>query len=215
MNFEDYQIIDISPIISNKTAVFPGDIPFQRKVSLDFQNGNNLLLSSILTTLHIGAHVDAPSHYHQQGQSVSDRELSYYIGDCQVISVQKQKNEVIRPEDILHVNISAKRILFRTLSANDPFHFNNDFVALSPNLIDFLALKNVVLVGIDTPSVDFAHSKKIEAHQSLYKHNMANIEGLQLNHVQDGKYILIALPLKIENADASPVRAVLLHEPEK
>ncbi len=212
MKFEDYQIIDISPVISHKTAVFPGDTPFQRKVSLDFNQGNHLLLSSMITTLHIGAHVDAPNHYHQDGQSISDRDLSYYIGDCQVITVQKQKNEMIQTEDIHHLNITSKRILFRTLSANDPQFYNDDFVALSADLIDYLSSKSVVLVGIDTPSVDPAHSKKLEAHQSLYKHDMANLEGLQLYHVQDGKYILVALPLKIENADASPVRAVLLAE---
>jgi hypothetical protein len=69
--------------------------------------------------------------------------------------------------------------------------------------------RGVVLIGIDTPSVDPFDSKALEAHQALAEHDMANLEGLVLDHVAEGEYELIALPLRIAGADGSPVRAVL------
>ena len=83
-------------------------------------------------------------------------------------------------------------------------------MALSPELIDFLGEKQVVLVGGDTPSVDLADDENLIAHQTILKHDMAVLEGLVLDEVKPGIYTFIALPLKIMNADASPVRAILL-----
>jgi arylformamidase len=65
-------------------------------------------------------------------------------------------------------------------------------------------------VGIDTPSIDPFASKKLEAHQAVLRHNLAILEGLVLSDVEPGLYTLVALPLKLAQADASPVRAVLL-----
>jgi arylformamidase len=68
----------------------------------------------------------------------------------------------------------------------------------------------VKLVGIDTPSIDLAEDKVLESHQAVFSHDMAILEGIVLGHVSEGIYQLIALPLKIEGADATPVRAILL-----
>lgn len=200
---------DISPVISEKLAVFPGDTAFKRRVVMDFGHGHHIGLSSIETTVHLGAHVDAPSHYHAQGQTIDSRGLHYYLGNAQVISVQLPRGERIRAEHFTGVAISAKRVLFKTRSFPDPNHWNDDFNSFSPELIHDLAKKGVILVGIDTPSCDPATSKLLEAHQAIFKNNMANLEGLILDEVPDGMYHLVALPLRIEGGDASPVRAVL------
>jgi arylformamidase len=64
-------------------------------------------------------------------------------------------------------------------------------------------------VGIDTPSVDLADDKQLFVHHAIYEYDMAILEGIVLDQVIDGLYELIALPLKIKNGDASPVRAIL------
>jgi len=91
----------------------------------------------------------------------------------------------------------------------DPERFTTDFAALSPELVEFLHDQGVSLVGIDTPSVDLFDSKALEAHQAFLRHNVSILEGLVLAHVPPGSYELIALPLRLEGFDASPVRAVL------
>lgn len=209
VNLENKILFDISPTISSKTAVFPGDTPFQQDFLLKIAKGNNLDLSTIKTTVHIGAHTDAPCHYHAEGESIEKRNLKYYMGAAQVIEVHCPRGSRILPQHLTQ-NINASRILFKTNSFPDPDHWNNDFVALSAELVEFLARQKVVLVGIDTPSVDLAKDEFLESHKAIYKHNMAVLEGIVLKDVDSGLYDLICLPLKIAGADASPVRAVLL-----
>ncbi len=211
--------IDISPILSSHTAVFPGDTPLTRTVELDFKSGNNLLLSSLHLSSHLGAHTDAPNHYHPNGKGIDQVDLKIYVGSCQVITVKIEKGARIYPHHLTHIQILTKRILFKTESFPNSSQWNNDFNSLSPELVDDLTQKGVILVGIDTPSIDPYDSKALEAHQAVYRNKMAILEGIVLNQAADGIYSLVALPLKILDGDASPVRAILLkhphHEPSK
>jgi arylformamidase len=204
------EIFDISPEISEKTAVFPGDQAFERGVQLSFEKKDNLLLSWIKTSVHIGAHTDAPNHYHPSGEGMHTRSLENYLGPAQVIEVNIPRGQRILPKDIAHTEISATRVLFKTGSFPDPNKWNDDFNALSPELIHHLSTKGVILAGIDTPSIDPHDSKALESHKAVFQHNMAILEGIVLQEVLPGLYTLLALPLRLKNADASPVRAVLL-----
>jgi arylformamidase len=201
--------IDISPLLHSKSVVFPGDTVFTHTVNMSIKSGDNLDLSEIKTTLHIGAHADAPSHYHLGGESIEQRDLNLYMGLAQVIEVHLPRGARIGMNE-LSVEIKAPRVLFKTNSFPDPDLWNEDFNSLSPELIEHLHSLGVVLVGIDTPSVDPATDKELPSHQALFKTNMAVLEGLLLSHAPVGLYNLIALPLKIVGADASPVRAILI-----
>ncbi len=204
------KIWDITPLVTSSMAVFPGDVPFSRNVSMDYPK-DHLALSSITTTLHLGAHADSSSHYHKDGKGVHQRPLERYLGACQVIEVALPRGARILPKDFT-VKIEAPRVLFKTLSFPDPDSWNSDFNSLSPELIDLLADKGVSLVGIDTPSVDPCESKGLESHQALFRRDMAVLEGIILDQVKPGLYTLVALPLRLKDADASPVRAILLEQ---
>lgn len=201
---------DLSPEISEKTAVWPGDQKYGQTIAIDFKNGGNLLLSSIKTTLHLGSHADAPNHYHPDGQGIHTRDMNFYFGDCQVIHVSLPKTSRILPSHIAKSEVVTERVLFRTNSFPDPEKWTDDFCSLSPELVDYLAKKNVKLIGIDTPSVDPWNDKELCSHQVIYRNNMAILEGIVLTQVPEGIYHLMALPLKIKDADASPVRAILV-----
>src|SRR4051794_26673496 len=131
---ETFHYYDVSPEISEEIAVWPGDIKFQRNLSLDFKTGGNLLLSAIHTTVHLGAHADAPNHYHPQGQGIGARKLESYFGLCQVITVSLPPHSRIQPAHLGNVKFLAKRVLFKTRSFPNPNRWNSDFVALSPEL---------------------------------------------------------------------------------
>ena len=203
------EFIDISPLISPDVAVWPGDTAFRREVALDMDHGDNLTLSSITTTVHVGAHCDAPNHYAKGGASIAERDLEPYYGPCQIVSVDVERGERILPEHVL-VPIQAPRVLFKTLTFPNPNHFNEDFASLSPELVNELSEQGVRLVGLDTPSVDLCHDKELLSHNAIAKCDMSILEGVVLSEVEDGVYTLIALPLKLDKADASPVRAVLV-----
>ncbi len=204
------KIIDISPLIDEHIAVFPGDVAFTRETTLAFKNGDNLDLSSIRSTLHLGAHADAPSHYHTEGESIEKSDLALYYGQCQVIEVKTRQHTRVTVADLLDQEIQAPRVLFKTRSFPEPNQWRNDFMGLSPALIDYLATQKVKLVGIDTPSVDLAEDKDLLCHQALYNHGIRILEGLKLTHIMPGLYTLVAFPLHLKGAEASPVRAVLI-----
>lgn len=204
--------IDISPIVSSKTAVYPQDTSFSRKIELSFSAGDNLELSSMTTSLHIGAHTDAPNHYKKDASGIDQRDLNLYFGPCQVIEVKAKRGERIRIEHLGGVDIKTERVLLKTSSFPDPNQWNGDFNSYSPELVEFLCRKNVILIGIDTPSIDPADSKKLESHQIVAQNDMAILEGIVLESVSPGEYILCALPLKLKDCDASPVRAVLFRQ---
>ena len=203
------KIHDISPLISTRLAVWPGDVPFSRSVALSMAEGANLDLSSVTTTLHVGAHADSPSHYAAGAAGMDAVDLAPYYGPCQLMRVMVGRGERILPHH-LKADITAPRVLFHTGTFPDPEAWNTDFASLSPELIEHLHGLGVLLVGLDTPSVDPFESKALESHQALARTGMRNLEGLVLGSVPGGLYTLAALPMKLEGADASPVRAVLI-----
>lgn len=204
-------IYDVTPVVSPRLGVWPGDTPLSREVLCDLSKGDNTTLSTLRATVHLGAHADAPSHYDAKGATIEQRDLLLYLGPCQVIRVNVDRGTRLRKEQV-GVAIEAQRVLFATGTFSDPEHFNTDFAALSPELIDWLAGQGVRLVGLDTPSVDLFESKDLPSHAACKRHDLAILEGVVLRDVPDGVYELIALPLKLEGFDASPVRAVLRAE---
>ncbi len=203
------QILDISPLISADLDVWPGDTPYSREAVLDMQRGDHITLSHITASLHLGAHADAPNHYLKDGVGIAERDLSLYFGPCQVVEVDVPRGERVQ---LAHLTsqISAPRVLFKTGSFPDPNNWNSDFNALSAEVIDHLAERGVRLVGIDTPSLDPQNERDLSAHHAVARHDMAVLECLVLEDIQPGPYTLCAFPLKLADADASPVRAVLL-----
>jgi len=202
-------LIDISPIIDPTINVWPGDTPFVQTINADMNAGANLTLSDIRTSVHVGAHADAPSHYVANGADIAARRLDFYLGRCVVVHIDVVRGERITSEHLMGKVLSAPRVLFRTGTFPDHRKWNNDFASISPSLVDDLYQHGVILVGIDTPSVDPFSSRELEAHQAFARNDMAILEGLMLDDVLEGEYELIALPLRIRGGDASPVRAVL------
>jgi arylformamidase len=201
-------LYDISPPIGPDLAVWPGDTPFAREVLLDMRRGANITLSTLRATAHLGSHADAPSHYGADAPGIDRRDLSLYLGPCQVIRVVVGRGELVTPGH-LPDTIAADRVLFSTGTFPDPNDFHTDFAALAPGLIVVLRSRGVRLVGVDTPSVDPFDSKDLPAHRACLATDMAILEGLVLADVPEGVYELIALPLRLVDSDASPVRAIL------
>jgi arylformamidase len=204
------KIYDISPLIHEGLGVFPGDQKFEKTTVMDFKSGDNLLLTKFLTTTHIGAHVDAPSHYSADGPSIDKADLGIYMGKAQVIKIQRPQGLRVLTKHLEGIDIKAPRVLIQTNSFPEPDQWNADFCGLSEEAVHFLAGKNVQLIGIDTPSMDPQDDSVLESHKAIDKTGLRILEGVVLNHVPEGVYFLIALPLKIKGAEASPVRAVLL-----
>jgi arylformamidase len=201
-------IRDISPPLRPRTPVWPGDVPLSRHVACDLARGDTITLSSLGATVHLGAHADAPSHFLAGGASIDAVPLDRYVGPCRVVDVDAQPGSRFGLGAIGD-EIDAPRLLLRILGTPPCDDFPTGFPAPSAALVEELAGRGVVLIGLDTPSVDLFDSKDLPAHHACARGGVAILEGLDLSAVAPGRYELIALPLRLEGFDASPVRAIL------
>jgi arylformamidase len=200
-------LYDLSPALGPGLPVWPGDTPLRREILLDCARGDAVTLSTLHATVHLGAHADSPAHFRPDGEGAGEMDPGLFIGRCQVIRVRATRGQRFGPES-LTVPVTAPRVLLAT-GTFDAASFNEDFSAPSPDLVDYLHQAGVVLMGVDTPSIDLFGSKDLPTHHRLFGHGMVNLEGLVLEGVPEGEGELIALPLKLMGFDASPVRAVL------
>ena len=199
---------DISPPVSPQSPLFPGDRAYSQEWTATIAPGCPVNLSAITMSPHIGAHADAPLHYGPGEATSGELDLHPYLGVCRVIDAIG-RGPLIAPEDLAHAEAGLpERVLVRTcLTA--PTTWSTDFASFAPETIDWLAARGVRLVGIDSQSVDPAASKELPSHHRLLANDMRVLENLVLDNIAAGDYELIALPLKLMLADASPVRAVL------
>ena len=199
---------DISPPVSPDSPLFPGDRAYAQEWTATIAPGCPVNLSAITMSPHIGAHADAPLHYGPGGATSGQLDLEPYLGPCRVVDAIG-KGPLISPADLVHAERDLPpRVLVRTCGVA-PTAWSEDFASFAPETIDWLAARGVRLVGIDSQSVDPARSKALPSHQRLLANDMRVLENLVLDEVAAGDYELIALPLKLMLADASPVRAVL------
>jgi len=202
------RIWDISPPISPETPVFPGDTAYAQRWTARIGPGCPVNVSAITLSPHVGAHADAPLHYGPDAATIGAVDLEPFLGPCRVVHAMAC-GPLILPAHLTDAIAGVPpRLLVRT-AERAATRWTSDFTAFDPWTIAWLAGLGVRLVGIDTPSVDPADSKTLDSHQQLLAHDLRVLENLVLDDVPPGDYELIALPLKLTGADASPVRAVL------
>jgi arylformamidase len=205
------QIWDISPALDEQAEVFPGDTVYSQHLHFSLSPECPVNVNRITLSPHTGAHADAPLHYARGQASIGKVDLAPYLGPCRVIHCIDCGPQV-EPEHIAHALADLPpRVLLRT--ARRASQSWASFTAVAPATLALLATKNIALIGIDTPSVDPATSQRLPSHQQLLAHGLRVLENLVLDDVLEGDYELIALPLKLTRADASPVRAILRELP--
>ncbi|MDC6167519.1 arylformamidase [Paucibacter sp. XJ19-41] len=202
---------DISPVVASDSPIFPGDEPYALRWTARLSTLEPVCpvnLSAITMSPHVGAHADAPLHYADGVASAAEVDLDAYLGPCRVIHAINC-GPLIRIAHLQHAAADLPpRVLVRCCEKADNV-WNPDFTAYAPDTVEWLAAQGVRLIGLDTPSVDPASSKSLDSHQQLLRLDLRVLENLVLDEVAEGDYELIALPLKLAGACASPVRAVL------
>jgi arylformamidase len=200
-------IYDISRPVSGTLAGWPGDTAYSYGMLCRLDEGAAVNLGTIAMSPHTGTHIDAPYHYDDSGKTVGQLLLTTYLGAAIVIDVAG-KPEITR-DDIPAALLTTPRVLLRTGGWSDDARFPERIPVLRPDVPEWLGSHGVKLLGVDLPSVDQLDSKDLPIHHALGHYGIAILEGLDLRAVPTGIYELIALPLRLEGSDGSPVRAVL------
>ena len=203
---------DISPPVHAGSPVFPGDEPYALQWLARIGPGCPVNVSTLTLSPHTGAHADAPLHYGDEGAAIGDVPLHAYLGPCRVIHAMGC-GPLVRWQHLEHALSKPaalpQRVLVRTYERMPQDRWDGDLPAYAPETIERLADLGVLLVGIDSASIDPATSKTLDSHQVIRRRGLRVLENLLLDEVPEGDYELIALPLKLTTACASPVRAIL------
>lgn len=206
------RIHDISRPVKAGIPVWPGDEPYDFRLNWKIGPGCPVNVGSVTMSVHTGAHTDAPFHFEDGGDDIASVALSKYMGPCVVVESRPGTDGLV-PADLPPGTDAllrqAPRLLVRTYTTR-PTAFDTAMRHLTPELADHLADLGVVLVGLDTDSMDAADSKELASHHRLNARGVAILEGIDLSGIAPGVYDLVALPLRLVGADASPVRAVLV-----
>lgn len=199
---------DISPALGPATPPFPGDQAYEQRWTARIGPGCPVNLTALTLSPHLGAHADAPLHYADGAPAIGAVALEPYLGRCRVIHAIG-RGPLVEPGHLAHALAELPpRVLVRTCE-RAPTAWSEAFTAFAPETIELLAARGAMLVGIDSQSVDPATSKTLDSHHVLIRHDLRVLENLVLDDVPEGDYELIALPLKLVQACASPVRAIL------
>jgi arylformamidase len=211
------KIWDISRVLSNEFAEWPGDEPFRYRVTAEIAKGATVNLSAITMSVHNGTHADAQFHFDPNGASIEKVPLDTYVGRATVVDLsqnfsQSTEKHLITREDLRpHAEeiATSSRLLVKTGRWSDSTTFPDRIPVIAADVPAWLQKNGVKLLGVDLPSVDELDSKSLQNHHALARAGVAIVESLDLSDVSPGIYNFAALPLKVAEADAAPVRAVL------
>ena len=204
------RLYDISRTVSPTLAVWPGDAPFVAEHVLRLRDGEPVNLTTLTLSAHTGSHADAPYHVVDGGPHPADLLLDPYLGPAHLVTVARRAGGLV-PDDLAGHDLSGmRRLLIRTWVSDLPDDvWPENFPHPTVALVDWLAARGAVLLGLDSPSADAFDSTELPCHHRLWEQGMVHLESLRLVGMPDGVYELIALPLKLAGVCGSPVRAVL------
>jgi arylformamidase len=211
-------IWDISRLLTNDLAPWPGDTPFRYELSWYLSETCSVNVGAVITSVHNGTHTDAPFHFTAKGAAIDNVPLGNYIGPAVVIDLKRKfsrSQPLVTAADLEPAHsqiVETRRVLLKTNCFPDSKRFPDWIPVLTPEAVAWLRELRVVLLGVDVPSVDPIEAKVLANHYALTGGNISIVESLDLTEVEAGVYQFAALPLKVAGGDASPVRAVLWRE---
>jgi arylformamidase len=205
---------DISIPMGSSTPEWPGDQPFSCGWTQTLARGASVNLSAITTSPHVGTHADAPLHVRDGWPASHEVPLSPFAGRAIVCRVDASL-DTLAMKDLRAIPSSGpvERLLLRTDCSVASGRFPERWPVMSVAAVRALIERGLVLLGVDTPSVDSRHSKTLDVHHALFGGGAFNIESLDLRGVDDGEYELVAYPILLHGLDAAPLRAVLRGRP--
>ena len=207
--FKNKKIYDISMSITQEMLLYPGTEPVQITEEKKFKEDGYNLTSLSLST-HTGTHLDAPLHFIDQGKEICDFSVNDFMISVQVVNIKNKKE--IKVSELEEINFTRNNILFKTVNSKilDDSKFDKSYVGLTEESAEYLISKEIKFIGIDYLSVGKHGIGNQKVHRMLLQNEILLLEGVDLSDIVPGEFTLIALPLKLEGAEGSPVRAVLI-----
>ncbi len=207
--------LDVTYPIFEDMVSWPGQPPVALRRLSTLEEGDTANVSLLSLSLHTGTHMDAPRHFIRGGADVAAAPLDAMMGPARVAHFEDAgtitETEVRAFEERAGELQAGERLFFKTKNSAADWTaapFDKAYVALQPDAARYLVSKKVVVVGVDYLSVA-PFDAPTETHRVLLSEGVWVIEGLDLRFAEEGRFEMLALPLKIVAGDASPVRVLL------
>jgi arylformamidase len=204
------RIIDISwPLTKDSTSY--KNRSFFNIFPIKMFNPDHVRETKITLSSHTGTHVDAPSHFIEDGRTIDQQPLSNLIGKAKVLDLTNVSSSIKATDLQKHQFKKDQIILIKTKNSlhNEDDVFDKQFIYLTPSAAKYLKQKKIKAVGFDYLGIerdDNMHS----THKILLYANIPIIEGLRLNLTKQKEYYFVCLPLAFPELDAAPARAILI-----
>lgn len=194
------KIHDISQEVFS-CAVFPGDIPPERRILNKIADGDICNLTGITMCAHNGTHVDAPYHFYRDGKTIDEIELGKFVGKCYVVSREGALSASMAEEIIARAKEADAEAAKKILIGGDMYVTLEAAKVFAENKLDLIGNESQTVGPLNAPAA---------VHYELLKAEVVLLEGIRLQGLQEGVYFLNAAPLNLGQADGAPCRAVLI-----
>ncbi len=209
--------IDVTRELTVGHPNWPGDTPLALEPTARIADGASVNVMALHTSTHTGTHLDAPYHYDDEGGRLASVPIADLMGPCLVLAMADDAGADAPVEVAEFASALARaahgevppRVLIKTGLSDAWTAFPETFRPLSPALVAEASRLGVRLLGTDAPSVDALRSSDLPSHAACAAHGVWIVEGLALAEVPEGRFDMLCLPLRLRDADASPVRALL------
>ena len=217
MRFE--KIIDLTLTLEQGMPTYPA--PWHPVVELT-QLGRFSIegrqTTKIVLGTHTGTHIDAPAHFLPDSKTVTDIKLDQLMGEVSLVDFSGLgKNELITLEMVKKLKVSERMIFYFDWSKNwDTQAYYREWPYFTKDAAEHLVQNGLRVMGLDTPSPDA--SKMIDnedcpVHKILLGQGVVLLEYLTnlTEAIEDPEgWGVIALPMKIRDADGAPARICLV-----
>jgi arylformamidase len=208
------RVHDISVTLGTESIDYPGDTPYARSLLMSAP-ADFCTLSQVVMSAHSGTHIDVPYHFRADGRRLSDYTAADFIFPAVVVEIAD--DECVRAAEITGADIRAgDAVLFKTANSRDGRvrngRFSEHFVYVAPDAAEWLRERGAKLVGIDYVTIEGFANQDFDSHHVVLGAGMIVLEAVDLGAVEPGRYTLFCLPLKMDGAEASPVRAILVED---
>lgn len=211
------KVIDLTHTIKENMPVYPGTEPPSlvqaNTIEKDLFKETKLSMYS-----HTGTHIDPPAHIIEGAMTLDEFPASQFTGKALVIDCSDMPDGSFVGMDRLERYGSrvdeAEFLLFR-FGYDDKWGteaYYGNFPCIDYEVLDHIIKGNYKGIGFDVISLD--PIDKLDRHiKLLSQKNIINIENLANLGLCGGElFDFVCLPLKWENADGAPARAIAMIE---
>lgn len=213
-----HNIIDLTTLINENIHCYPTDPRFKKTWHAEYDR-DGVYVSKLSMGSHCGTHVDAPLHFYKGGDDICSLAPAAFMGPAIAIDTPKQTGQDITAENIAEADIrEGDIVLFRTgweERACTAAFFQGEWPGFTPQAVELLIEMKAKAIGGDIASADSPRmiTQGSPAHIAAAKANLPIFEALvNMKSIIGKRFHFIGLPLKIENAEASPIRAIAILE---